>query len=76
MPRPYLRSDADEYVVKRILASWDSNPTFAMGLDTTVIGSVGLKKRESSDDTELDSGVARTHWQKSLMTEASHAVVD
>ena len=64
MPRPYLRRDADEYVAKRILAPWDSNPTFAMVLDTTVIGGVGLKKRESSDNAELGYGVARTHRRK------------
>lgn len=76
MPRPYLRRNADEYVAKRILAPWDSNPTFAMVLDTTVIGGVDLKKRESSDDAELGYGVARTHWRKDLMAEAAHAVVD
>jgi [ribosomal protein S5]-alanine N-acetyltransferase len=76
MPRPYLRRDADEYVAKRILAPWDSNPTFAMVLDSKVIGGVGLKKREARDDAELGYGMARTHWGKGLMTEAAHSVVD
>jgi ribosomal-protein-alanine N-acetyltransferase len=76
MPSPYLRRDADEYVATRILAPWDSNPTFAMVHDSKVIGSIGLKKRESRDDAELGYGMARAHWRKGLMTEAAHAVVD
>jgi ribosomal-protein-alanine N-acetyltransferase len=76
MPRPYLRRDSDEYVAKRILAPWESNPTFAMVLDSTVIGGVGLKIRESNDHAELGYGLARIHWGEGLVTEAARAVVD
>jgi len=76
MPRPYLRRDADEYVAKRVLASWDTNPTFAIVLDSSVVCSIGLKFRESRDIAELGYSIARAHWGKGLITEAARAVID
>ena len=38
LPRPYRRRDAEKYVAGRILAPWSTNPTFAIELDSAVIG--------------------------------------
>lgn len=76
IPSPYLRRDADEYVAKRILAPWDTNPTFAIVLESSVIGGIGLRIRDSHDIAELGYGIARIHWGKGLTTEAAQAVVD
>ena len=76
MPRPYLRRDADEYVAGRILANWETNPTFAIVLGSSVVGGIGLRFRESQDIAELGYSMTRAHWGKGLMTEAAQAVVD
>ena len=76
VPRPYLRRDADQYVAMRIVAPWDTNPTFAIVLGSSVVGGIGLKIRESQDIAELGYSLAKVHWRQGLTSEAAQAVVD
>jgi RimJ/RimL family protein N-acetyltransferase len=76
IPSPYSRRDADEHVAKRILAPWDTRPTFAIVLDSVVVGDILLGIEESQDIGALGYGLARIHWGRGLMTEAARAVVD
>ncbi len=74
--RRYTRRDAEEFVAKRIMRSWDTNPSFAMVLDSTVIGGIGLRIDVVNETANLAYGIARAHWGKGLTTEAARAVVD
>ena len=52
LPQTYTRSNAERYVARKLLKSWDSNPSFAIVLDSTVIGGINLlidrKKRPAN----------------------------
>ena len=76
LPQPYARRDAEEYVAGRVLADWSTEPTFAIVLDSTVIGGIGLRIIETHQRAELGYALARVHWGKGLMPEAVQAVID
>ena len=75
LPQPYTRRDAEAYVAGRVVAYWSTEPTFAIVLDSTVIGGIGLRIREAHQTAELGYALARPHWSKGLTTEAALAVV-
>ena len=76
LPQPYTQSNAERYVARKLLKSWDSNPSFAIVLDSTVIGGINLLIDRKKETGELGYGIARTHWSKGLTTEGAGAVVD
>ena len=76
VPQPYTRRDAEEFLAGRILASWRTNPTFAIVLDSTVIGGINLMIREADEVGALGYAIARDHWGKGLMPEAARTVID
>ena len=41
--QPYARQHAEEFVAQRVLASWDTNPVWALVLAGRVIGGIGLR---------------------------------
>ncbi len=75
VPKPYARRDAEQYVAKRILRSWETHPSFAMALDSTVVGGIGLSIDVANEVAELHYGIGRAHWGKGLTTEAARAIV-
>ena len=76
LPLPYARPDAEEYVARRLLADWTEDATFAIVLDSTVIGSIALSIVGAHQRAELGYALARAHWGRGLMTEAATAVID
>ena len=76
MPRPYLRHHADEYVARQVLASWDTNPSWAIVLDSSVVGGINLGTNDPHEIASLGYALARNHWGNGLMTEAARAVID
>ena len=76
VPQPYTRTDAEAYIAGRILADWSQEPTFAIVLDSTVIGSVSIGINEAHQRAELAYALARGHWGKGLMPEAAKPVID
>ena len=74
-PQPYKRSDAEEFVAGRVLSPWETNPSFAIVIDSTVVGRVRLKIDVADEIAELGYLIARAHWGKGLATEAASAVV-
>ena len=76
VPQPYTRRDAEEFLAGRILASWRTNPTFAIVIDSTVVGGISLGIREDQEIASLGYGIARAHWGKGLVPEAAKAVID
>ena len=65
-----------EKMINRVLASWGENPTFAIVLDSTVIGGIGLRIADAHQRAELGYALARVHWGKGLMPEAAGVVMD
>ncbi len=41
VPRPYLRKDAEEFLAKKTLESWESRAEFAVVFEGTVVGGIG-----------------------------------
>ena len=76
IPQPYTRRDAEEFVAHAVLASWDTNPDFAVELDGRVSGGVALEVRQTDAIAELGYALAKPHWGKGLMPEAARAAVD
>ena len=75
VPEPYARQHAEEFVAQRVLASWDTNPGWALVLTDKVIGHVGLRINPQHETAELGYSVAREHWGQRLATEATRTVV-
>ena len=40
VPQPYLRRDAEEFVARAVLASWDQEPKLAMVFEDRAVGGV------------------------------------
>ncbi len=76
VPIPYTRRDAEEFVARNVLASWDTRPIFAIVLDTTVIGAVNLGVEPKNQVGGIGYALARRHWGSGLMPEAVIAVID
>ena len=74
-PQPYKRSDAEDFVAGRVSTSWDTNPSFAVVMDSTVMGHVRLKIDVAKEIAELGFDIATAHWGKGLATEAAYPVV-
>jgi ribosomal-protein-alanine N-acetyltransferase len=76
LPRPYLRSDAEQFIARQILLDPSERPVWAVVLDDTVIGGIGLRVRTRHRLAELGYSIARAHWGQGYGTEAAHAVID
>ena len=76
VPKPYRREHAVEFVARRILASWDEHPLWAMVLEGKVVGGIGLRIDAGHARGCLGYAVARKHWGRGLTVEAARAVID
>ena len=76
VPEPYVRRNAEEFVARTLLASWSTDPHFAIVLDTTVIGGINLTVDKPHEIAGLGYAIAKPHWGKGLAPEAATAVFD
>ena len=76
VPQPYSRRDAEEFIARRVLASWETNPTFAIVMYGKVIGGIGLRIDAANQRGELGYSIARSFWGKGLIPEAARRVID
>ena len=76
VPVPYLREHAVAFVAKRILASRDLDPAWAMVVDGKVVGGLGLRIDAEHSRGEVGWSLAKTHWGRGLVVEAARAVID
>lgn len=72
---PYTFRDAEEFVTRQILKSWDEKPRFAIEFNG-VVGSVKLTIEKSLEIASLRYSISRPCWNQGLTTEAVAAVVD
>ena len=59
-----------------MLAPWETNPIFAVVLDSTVIGGINVRVNVRDETAELGYSIGRPYWGKGLMPEAAEAVID
>ena len=76
IPQPYTREDAEEFLAGAVLTSWETNPLFAIVLDSKVIGGINLRIGETDEIASLGYSIAQPHWGKGLVPEAAQAVID
>ena len=76
IPQPYTRRDAEEFIARRVIASWSIDSAFAIVLDSVVVGGINLHVDERHEKGELGYSLVRAHWGKGLTTEAAREVVD
>ena len=75
VPRPYLRKDAEEFLAKKTLESWESRAEFAVVFEGTVVGGIGLGIVKEHALGLLGYGIARQLWGKGMTPEAARAVI-
>ena len=76
VPQPYTRRDAEEFVARQILRSWDTNPGWAIVMEGRVVGSIALRVDVTHETAELAYAISRDNWGKGLMPEAARAVLE
>ena len=74
-PKPYTRRHAEEHVAQKLLDSWDTKPSFAIVLEGTVIGVVGMTLNQEYETAEMGYSLEEKHWGKGITTEAVRAVL-
>ena len=76
VPRPYKRSDAEEFVALQLAATWSERPSWAIVLEGKVIGALNLHDLNHERLTAaLGYAVARARWSQGFATEAVKAVI-
>lgn len=76
LPYPYERVHAEQFVAESFLKDWKSHPSFAIGLDDTVIGEINLRINKRHQNGEMGYAIARKYWGNGYATEAAGAVVN
>ena len=76
LPQPYTRRDAEEFIARQVLASWETRAHFAVVLKGKVIGGVNLIIDASNQSASFGYGIARMYWGQSYATEAARRAVN
>lgn len=74
-PKPYTKRWGEEFVARKVLAPWETDPRFSIVLDGEVVGGVGLEIDLTNKVGELAYSLARRHWRKGLVPEAAQRVI-
>ena len=73
---PQFRQDAERWVARQLLASWDTNPSWAIELSGRVIGNVALRIDETNESAEIKYAIGREHWGQGPAPEAVLVVME
>ncbi len=76
VPQPYERDDAVEFIARKILDDWSTEPTFAIVWARHVIGSISLHVNVRHEIAEMGYALARQAWGRGIVPEAARAVID
>lgn len=74
-PKPYTRRHAEEMLARKVLDPWDTKPSFALVLDGTVIGVIGMTVNPEYETAEIGYSLQVKHWGKGITSEAVRAVL-
>ena len=75
-PKPYTHRFGEEFVARKVLAPWETEPRFSVLLDGQVVGGVGLQIDTLNMVGELAYSLAREHWGKGLIPESARTIID
>ena len=75
LPQPYLRRDAEEFVARQVLASWETRAHFAIVLKGKVIGGVNLIIDAPNQSASLGYGITRVYWGRGYAIESARCAV-
>jgi [ribosomal protein S5]-alanine N-acetyltransferase len=75
VPQPFTRADAEAFVVRNMTEPWETLPTFAVVLNSRVIGTVNFHIDPPSRTAMLGYAIARAHWGQGLTVEAARAAL-
>ncbi|GAB4338067.1 MAG: GNAT family N-acetyltransferase [Dehalococcoidia bacterium] len=76
VPRPYTARDAEEFVARSLLHSWDTHPVWAIEVrsEGKAAGGINIRIERDHATAEVGYGIARWHWGQGYITEACKAV--
>ena len=71
LPYPYTEQDGKEFISAMLSADENETFAFAITVDNTVIGSIGIFRQENihRQTAELGYYIAEEYWGKGIMTE-------
>ena len=76
LPRPYGRSDAEQFIARQILLDRETHPSWAVSYGGSVIGGLNVRMRSEHRLGEIGYSIARPHWNQGFCTEAARAAID
>ena len=76
LPSPYMLRDAEEFVARSFLTTWDTEPIFAITLNGKVIGSFDVRVDAPNSAAEVGYAIGKAHWGRGFMAEAGAAAID
>ena len=75
-PQPYTRGDAEEFVARSVLTTWDTQAIFAVVLEQKVIGGIDLRVEPKHEHAEIGYSIGSYYWGKGLASEGVRAVIN
>lgn len=78
LPYPYTEQDGKDFISAMLSADEDETFAFAITVDNTVIGSIGIFRQENihRQTAELGYYIAEEYWGKGIMTEAVRQICE
>lgn len=78
LPYPYTEQDGKEFISAMLSADENETFAFAITVDNTVIGSIGIFRQENihRQTAELGYYIAEEYWGKGIMTEAVRQICE
>ena len=74
-PKPYTKQHAEKMLSQKILDSWDTDPSFAIVLNSTVVGTVRLIVNQEYDTAEIGYSLQEKYWGDGITAEAVRSVI-
>jgi len=75
IPQPFTRRDAEAFVALNMSEPWERSPTFAVVLESTLIGTVNFEIDTDARTAMLGYAIGRTWWGRGIATEAARAAM-
>ena len=78
LPYPYTEQDGKDFISAMLSADENETFAFAITVDNTVIGSIGIFRQENihRQTAELGYYIAEEYWGKGIMTEAVRQICE
>ena len=75
IPLPFMRSDAEAFVMQNMSEPWGRSPTFAVVLAGKMIGTVNLEVDAVARTAMLGYAIGRAWWGRGIATESARAAM-